>query len=72
MEKLAIQCLQVSKTYGKTRVLDGVDLEVAEGRFFGLVGVNGSGKSTMIKAILDLVSIESGSIALFGRSHQKV
>mgnify|MGYP001822623069 CR=1 FL=1 len=72
MDKLAIQCLQVSKTYGKTRVLDGVDLEVAEGRFFGLVGVNGSGKSTMIKAILDLVSIESGSIALFGRSHQKV
>ena len=72
MNKLAIQCRNVSKAYGKSLVLDRVDLNVPERGFYGLVGINGSGKSTMIKAILDLVSIDSGSIELFGKSHREV
>jgi len=72
MNKLAIQCRRVSKAYGKAQVLDAVDLNVPESGFYGLVGINGSGKSTMIKAILDLISIDNGSIELFGISHRKV
>jgi ABC-2 type transport system ATP-binding protein len=72
MNKLAIQCRQISKAYGKAQVLDSVDLKVPESSFYGLVGINGSGKSTIIKAILDLISIDSGSIELFGISHRKV
>lgn len=53
-------------------MLDKVDLEVKEGKFFGLVGMNGSGKSTLIKAILDLTGIDSGSINIYGRSHRLV
>ena len=72
MNKLAIQCKNLSKAYGNNRVLDGVDLDIADGNFFGLVGINGCGKSTLIKAILDLISIDSGSIELSGMSHRYV
>jgi len=72
MNTHAIRCKRVSKSFGKHPVLEGVDLKVPEGHFYGLVGINGSGKSTMIKAILDLVSIDSGSIELFGKSHRTV
>ena len=72
MSSHAIQCQGVSKSYGKNQVLDAIDLEVPEGVFYGLVGMNGSGKSTMIKSILDLISIDHGSIDLFGVSHRQV
>ncbi len=68
----AIQCQQISQSYGETPVLNRVDLGVREGEFFGLVGMNGSGKTTMIKAILDLVAIDSGNITLFGTPHRQV
>jgi len=72
MNTLAIQCQQVNKTYSRHQVLDNVNIEVPKGHFYGLVGMNGSGKSTMIKAILDLISIDNGLITLFGESHRKV
>jgi len=72
MNTLAIRCKKVCKAFGRHPVLDRVDLELPEGDFYGLVGINGSGKSTMIKAILDLISIECGSIELFGQSHRTV
>ena len=72
MSTPAIQCQKVNKFYGKHQVLDNIELEVPEGNFYGLVGMNGSGKSTMIKAILDLVSIDDGLISVFGKSHRKV
>lgn len=72
MNTPAIQFQKVSKSYGKQRVLDSIELEVPKGKFYGLVGMNGSGKSTMIKAMLDLVSIDNGLISVFGKSHRKV
>ena len=53
-------------------MLEKIDIQVPEGQFYGLVGMNGSGKSTMIKAILDLISIDDGLITLFGKSHRNV
>lgn len=72
MRTLAIQCNRVSKSYGRQIVLNDIDLEVSKGHFYGVVGLNGCGKSTMIKAILDLVSIDTGSISLFGKPHRSV
>jgi ABC-2 type transport system ATP-binding protein len=72
MNKLAIHCRHISKAYGNNRVLDCVDLDIAEASFFGLVGVNGCGKSTLIKGILDLISIDGGSIELSGVPHRNV
>lgn len=72
MSESAIECHKLLKSYGQNRVLDEIDLRVDAGSFYALVGVNGCGKSTMIKAILDLVAIDRGSIELFGISHRQV
>ncbi len=69
---MMIKCQQVVKRYTNKVVLDKVDLEIKQGEFFGLVGMNGSGKSTLIKAILDLISIDAGSISIQNRSHRIV
>lgn len=68
----AIECKLLNKSYISHPVLRDVNLTVTEGVFFGLVGMNGSGKSTMIKSMLDLVAIDSGEIRLFGKSHRRV
>jgi len=53
------------KSYGQHVALDGVDLEVAEGRILGLIGPNGAGKSTLLSAVLGLTSYE-GSLTVLG------
>ncbi len=58
-------------TYGKSTILDGVDLAVRAGEIFGLIGLNGVGKTTLIKTILDLVRPKSGAIRLFGEDHRR-
>ncbi len=67
-----IECKKLTKSYGSKLVLNDIDLSVNQGEFFGLVGMNGGGKSTMIKCMLDLVAIDSGEIELFGESHRQV
>ncbi|MGH8480176.1 MAG: ABC transporter ATP-binding protein [Gammaproteobacteria bacterium] len=68
---VAVRIEGVVKRYGRTAVLNGVDLIIDQGESVGLVGVNGAGKTTLIKALLDLCEIERGSIDLFGVSHLK-
>jgi ABC-2 type transport system ATP-binding protein len=63
-EALRIKALE--KRYGKTAALAGVDLELAAGQSFGLVGANGAGKTTLIKCILDLIACDAGAIDIFG------
>ncbi len=64
-----IQFQEVCKDYQAHRILDHVNLQVERGEFFGLVGVNGVGKTTLIKGLLDLCEIEQGNIYLFGVPH---
>ena len=67
-----IECKNLTKSYGSKQVLNDISLSVNQGEFFGLVGMNGGGKSTMIKSMLDLVGIDRGEIKLFGESHRQV
>lgn len=69
---MIIDCQQLSKQYAGKVVLDKVDLKVKPGEFFGLVGMNGCGKSTLIKAILDLIGVDAGEITIHNVSHRKV
>ncbi len=59
----------VAKRYGRQAVLRSLTLRVEPGEFFGLVGVNGAGKTTCIKGMLDFCDIDAGRIRLFGRPH---
>jgi ABC-2 type transport system ATP-binding protein len=62
----------ISKTYGSSRVLQEVGLELETGEIFGLIGLNGIGKTTLIKIILGLVRPDSGTVDIFGESWQNV
>ena len=54
------------KTFGATRALDGLDLEVQPGEVHGFLGPNGSGKSTTIRVLLGLLRADSGDVELLG------
>jgi ABC-2 type transport system ATP-binding protein len=56
----------LNKRFGKQQALDNVSLSLQPGEIFGLVGLNGAGKTTMIKIILDLLSADSGQVHIFG------
>ncbi|MCI2049768.1 MAG: ABC transporter ATP-binding protein [Lachnospiraceae bacterium] len=56
----------IQKSYGKHKVLRGVDLEIPKGDIFGLIGRNGAGKTTIFKTILGLSDYEEGSIDIAG------
>jgi ABC-2 type transport system ATP-binding protein len=53
------------KTFGPTRALDGLDLEVAEGEVHGFLGPNGAGKSTTIRVLLGLLRANEGRVQVF-------
>jgi ABC-2 type transport system ATP-binding protein len=56
----------LEKSYGRTRALAGLDLEVRPGEVFGFLGVNGAGKTTTIRILLDLIRPTRGSVRVFG------
>jgi ABC-2 type transport system ATP-binding protein len=58
----------LTKKYGPTIGLDGLDLEVAEGEVHGFLGPNGAGKTTTIRILLGLIKADGGEVTLFGRN----
>lgn len=57
----------LTKTFGRTRALDGLDLRVAEGEVHGFLGPNGAGKSTTIRVLLGLLRASGGRATVLGR-----
>jgi len=62
----AILARGLRKYYGAKAAVDGVDLEVPRGSFFGFLGPNGAGKSTTIRILTGLIPYDSGSVELLG------
>lgn len=63
----AIEIRNVSVQYGQHSALKGVEMKVPEGDYLGIIGPNGGGKTTLLKAILGLIPVRSGQIELFGK-----
>ena len=62
----AISISNLVKTFGSTRALDGLDLEVATGEVHGFLGPNGAGKTVTIRVLLGLLRADSGEATLLG------
>jgi iron complex transport system ATP-binding protein len=61
-----IEIKQVSKSYGQTKVIDHVSLEVEKGKITSFIGANGAGKSTLLGMICRLTDIDEGEILIDG------
>ena len=61
-----IETNKLTKSYGKSRGINDLELVVEEGDFFGFIGPNGAGKSTTIRTLLGLISPTSGSAKVLG------
>ena len=67
----AIILEKITKQYRENLVLKGVDLKIAEGEFYALMGPNGSGKTTLISIIASVNSPNSGKIEIYGNKPEK-
>jgi ABC-2 type transport system ATP-binding protein len=66
MVAAAIEAHGLVKSYGRQRVLDGVDLAVSRGSIVALLGPNGAGKTTMVKILSTLVGADAGTASVAG------
>jgi len=72
MPSNAIEISGLTKSYdGKVHALNGVDIQIKKGEFFGLLGPNGAGKTTTINILTGLVFRDKGSTKVFGRDTVK-
>ncbi|MFI7308322.1 ABC transporter ATP-binding protein [Streptomyces hygroscopicus] len=62
----ALALRAVSKRYGATTALEGIDLEIAEGEIMGLLGHNGAGKTTLMSLVAGLLRPDTGKIEIHG------
>ncbi len=63
-----IEIKNLTKSYGKARGINNINLSVEEGEIFGFIGPNGAGKSTTIRTLLGLIYPSEGSATIFGKS----
>lgn len=63
-----LEVINLSKDYGSVKALNGVSFKVPGGTVFGILGPNGSGKTTMLGIIMDILRPTAGSVTLFGKT----
>lgn len=61
-----LECKGLTKAFGRKKVLSNIDLELEAGKIIGLLGPNGSGKTTFIKLVNDLLTPTAGEIRIAG------
>ncbi len=71
-----VEIKNLTKSYGKSRGVIDVSLEIKKGDIFGFLGPNGAGKSTTIRSMLGLLKLNSGKIKIFGldsvKDHEEI
>src|SRR5690554_6811758 len=69
---LMLEIVELRKSFGNNHVLNGFNLELYEGENLVIMGKSGSGKSVMIKCLVGLMEVDSGSIKVMGRDITKL
>lgn len=67
MKNIKLSLKNVQKTFGKNKVLQGIDLVIPKGKSMVVIGGSGTGKSVMLKCVLGIVHPDEGSILIDGR-----
>src|SRR5438309_6215009 len=67
-----VELSNVSNSYGPTLALQDVSLKIWPGQFMAIVGPNGGGKTTLLRTILGMVSVERGKVLLRGKGPQRL
>lgn len=70
-QRVAIRAAGLRKSFGSHLVLDGIDIEVAEGTIFALLGPNGAGKTTTVHILSTLISADGGDIEVAGHDRRR-
>ena len=66
-DEVVLSIRNMSKSFGRNRVLDHINLDLKRGSVMGLMGENGAGKSTMMKCLFGTYQKDEGKITLDGR-----
>lgn len=69
MNYLAISIQGLCRSVGGVQLLHDIELNIMEGEFIALIGANGAGKTTLLKCLLDICTVTSGKIEIFGIDH---
>ena len=62
-----LKCIDLNKSFGEKQILKNINLTIPRGKIIGLLGKNGTGKTTLIKLFNDLLTITSGQILINGK-----
>ena len=65
----AIEIKNVKKKINNREIIKGISFDIFKGDIFGYLGANGAGKTTTIRILLDLLSIDSGSVLISGKNN---
>ena len=64
----AVRAVDLTKTYGKLTAVDRINVEVGQGEVYGVLGPNGAGKTTFLRMLFGLITPDSGTLEVFGRT----
>ena len=64
---MSLECKHLSESIDTKKLLDDVNLKISEGKIYGLLGKNGVGKSTLLKVINNLLTIDEGEVLFEGK-----
>lgn len=65
--KDVLKVSNLKKSFGKNEIIKNISFQIKEGEIFGFLGPNGSGKTTTIKMLVDLIGMDSGNISIMGK-----
>lgn len=71
MSEYVLRTRDISKKYGDAYAIKNVSVEIKRGQIYGLIGLNGAGKTTFMRSVVGLISPTCGEVELFGQTGEK-